>query len=170
MANQNVKNNLLLGAAVAVGLLGTLTSILLPKRGNRAVWTEQAREVASNVIGNWGHVRSIKKETNKNLVLGGIAGSIIGITTALLLAPKSGSDLIKDLSKSFQTEVKRATATNHQKSHSKKTPIHIKQRAAASSSRALKSSSATGGKTKKQPTVKKQRTSKKIKEATAPAS
>ena len=34
---------------------------------------------------------------NKNLLIGGLAGGLIGAAAALLLAPKSGTDLVKEL-------------------------------------------------------------------------
>lgn len=36
---------------------------------------------------------------NKNIVLGGVAGGLVGVAAALLLAPKPGSQLIKDVYK-----------------------------------------------------------------------
>jgi gas vesicle protein len=35
---------------------------------------------------------------SKNLMVGTLIGSIVGLTAALLLAPKSGADLMRDLS------------------------------------------------------------------------
>ncbi|WP_195155548.1 YtxH domain-containing protein [Candidatus Protochlamydia phocaeensis] len=99
MAKQN--NNLLIGAAMAAGLLGTLTTLLLPRK--RTGWTEQAKEIADKIV-------TKRKETTKNRLIGGVAGGLVGVTTALLFAPKSGSELIKDMSKPF-TETAKHTAT-----------------------------------------------------------
>ncbi len=54
---------------------------------------EQAKKAANQMT-----IRR-KGIMNKNIILGGVAGGLVGVATALLLAPKSGSQLIKDVYK-----------------------------------------------------------------------
>ena len=87
--SEESNHNFIIGAAVVAGVLGTLSALM---RSNSTVqgWTEQAREAASHAFD--------KGETfNKNMLLGGVAGGMIGAATALLLAPKAGSELMKDI-------------------------------------------------------------------------
>jgi gas vesicle protein len=134
MMNRNNKNAFLVGAAVAVGVLGTLTTLLLPKRARKG-WGEQAREAANNATDWKAHKRFI----------GGIAGSLVGVTTALLLAPKSGNDLLEDISKTFQQKGKPSRSAKH-----KRLPAVIKHQAAANqtqqkSSKGSRTKSKTSG-------------------------
>lgn len=46
--------------------------------------------------------------SNRNFVIGGIAGSLVGAAVALLLAPKAGHDLLHDLSQPFQHKGRRS--------------------------------------------------------------
>lgn len=104
MSNKNNNQNLIAGAAAIVaGIVGTLSALI---RSNRKVsWKEQAKDVANHVFEKSG------EKINKNMLLGGVACGIIGAVTALLLAPKSGSDLIKDLAHPFsEGSHKRSTA------------------------------------------------------------
>lgn len=97
MSNHKYNQNLLIGAAVAAGIIGTLTSYLGFKKKGRK-WSEQAKGIAS-------HVLETGEALNKKLVLGSVAGGLVGAAAALLLAPKSGSDLIKDLAGPFSHKV-----------------------------------------------------------------
>lgn len=81
-------------AAAAAGLLGTLAAVIIPRR--QRGWADQAREIADDLI----NYRK-EKSFNRNHVIGGLAGSLVGITTALLFAPKSGNELLKDLTRSI---------------------------------------------------------------------
>jgi gas vesicle protein len=91
---------LLIGAAALAGLIGTLSTIFMPKRSNQKRWMDKARNIGGqmNLHGFYPHADTI----NKNLMLGGLAGGIVGITTALLLAPKSGTELMKDIVDTLQ--------------------------------------------------------------------
>lgn len=88
MSGDSTNQNVMIGTAVMAGILGILSGLI---RSNKKVknWKEQARGMVR------GHDQ--KEIINKNLIVGGIAGGIIGATAALLLAPKSGSELIKDI-------------------------------------------------------------------------
>ncbi len=88
------RQNFFIGAAVAAGLVGTLTSLLAPRRANQG-WASQTRTAAGKIFEN-------RERSNKNWMLGSIAGGLVGMTTALLFAPKSGKNLIKDLAEPFQ--------------------------------------------------------------------
>lgn len=46
------------------------------------------------------------KGVNKKMLLGGLAGGVIGATTALFLAPKAGSEFREDLSHPFTSKEK----------------------------------------------------------------
>lgn len=50
---------------------------------------------------------------DKNNILAGVAGGVVGFIAALLLAPKSGSALINDLSTSLQKSVRKIKSHNH---------------------------------------------------------
>jgi gas vesicle protein len=45
---------------------------------------------------------------NKNMILAGLAGGIVGVTTALLFTPKSGSQLIQKMYKPFAPLIRQA--------------------------------------------------------------
>lgn len=96
MSDEKYNQNLMVGAAVLAGILGTLSAL---NRSNRTVkgWTEQAKGVANQVLEKG-------EAVNKNMLLGGVAGGLIGATAALLLAPKAGSELMKDLAHPFSHE------------------------------------------------------------------
>lgn len=94
MSNHKHYQNLLIGSAVAVaGILGTLTGILGHKK-NGSRWSKQAKNIMCKAMESGEHL-------NKKMILGGVAGGLIGAATALLLAPKSGSDLRKDIAHPF---------------------------------------------------------------------
>jgi gas vesicle protein len=89
MSDESNNHNLMIGAAVVAGILGTLSALL---KTNRTVqgWTEHAKDAANDLMDRGDAV-------NKNLLIGGVAGGLIGATAALLLAPKAGSELIQDI-------------------------------------------------------------------------
>ncbi len=96
MTKENHNPGLYIGAAVVAGILGTLSAL---RHSSRTVqgWTDQAKDVAQQVLEK-GEIM------NKKMVLGGVAGGLIGAAAALLLAPKSGAELIKDLSHPFSNQ------------------------------------------------------------------
>ena len=47
-------------------------------------------------------------QMNKNMILAGLAGGIVGVITALLFAPKSGSQLMKTMYKPFAPLIRQA--------------------------------------------------------------
>lgn len=87
MLNHKTKKNLWVGAAFAAGILGTLTSLL---RNNRVNSSPKKNE---DIL-------------NKRMILGGMAGGIVAAATALLLAPKSGNQLIKEIYSPFSRFMK----------------------------------------------------------------
>lgn len=104
------KQNFLIGAALA-GLAGTLTTLLVPKKPR--------------------HVRNSFEASNsyKNWMWGSLTGGLVGVTTALLFAPKSGKNLVKDIAepflkkeekvrKSTKTKAKHANSTHSKENHS----------------------------------------------------
>lgn len=88
MSDESNNHNLIVGAAVVAGILGTLSTLL---KSNKTVkcWTDQAKDAACQLMD--------KGEVNKNLLIGGVAGGLIGATAALLLAPKAGCELLQDI-------------------------------------------------------------------------
>jgi gas vesicle protein len=85
MSNK-LNHNIILGAAsMAAGIIKTLTSAFMPRQKS---WPEKAKDAASQFASN------ASNRINRKILLGTVAGGIIGVTTALLLAPKSGAALI----------------------------------------------------------------------------
>lgn len=69
----------------------------------------------------------------KNFVIGGVAGALAGVVTALLLAPKSGKDLMNDIVHSFSHDGEHPHRTVKSKKPMKKKPLPKTVRAAAPS-------------------------------------
>lgn len=85
----------LIGAVVA-GVLGAL-SVLSRKSCTFREWSDEAVDFASHLVENGMPVNKI----TKTRLLGGIAGGLIGTAAALLLAPKAGKNLIRDITAPF---------------------------------------------------------------------
>ncbi len=86
-------NNLMAGAAVIAGIIGAIAALF--KRKETHGLREHAKEAAHLIFEHSDCV-------NKKMLLGGIAGGIIGATAALFLAPKAGSELLKDITQSLK--------------------------------------------------------------------
>lgn len=103
--NPRNRSTLLIGAAVAAGVVGTLTTLLWPRHRG---WASQVKGIANQVARGLRPLKRNENETlSKNFMIGGVAGGMIGATAALLLTPKSGKNLIKDLSDPFQRDFNR---------------------------------------------------------------
>jgi gas vesicle protein len=100
MTKENNNQGLYIGAAVVAGILGTLSALMRSSRTIRG-WRGQAKDVAQQVLEK-GEIM------NKKMVLGGVAGGLIGAAAALLLAPKSGAEFIKDFSHPFSDRREKA--------------------------------------------------------------
>jgi hypothetical protein len=129
MENKINRKALVAGVAAIASLLGTLSNIFTSRKRGHKGWFYQtkAKEMAGNMM---------KGQINRYYMLGGVAGSLIGITAALLLARKSGRALVKDISHSFQTKLSQAspfTRSRKKSSKRRKAPSVIQHRAAASS-------------------------------------
>ena len=105
---------ILIGVALAAGLIGTLTTVLRFKRNHRRGWMEQVKHLSRKQIFE-------KDLVNKKMILGGVAGGIIAATTALLLAPKSGRDLIKDWIHPIAQQLKQSRHLSSKKNASRST-------------------------------------------------
>ena len=150
MSSRNKKSGYLIGAAALAGVLGTLTSLLIPKKNKK--WTQQAKETAQAAIDHW------HPQDHASWILGGAAGSLIGVTTALLLAPKSGSELRQDLLDALplHDESHKRRGGSSRKKSSRATPKSIARALAKKTKRV------TGG-SKRSASSKKSRSSKKAK-------
>ena len=131
--SKNRYQHLLLGAtALAAGVIGTLTRVFgSPKR--KPHWTNDAKDLAHQVL-------DMKNQVNTNMLLGGIAGGIVAAATALLLAPKSGEELLDDLTHPFSKKhSKKASHHKNEESHSKKNHEKHRQQDSHKSVKAKKS-------------------------------
>lgn len=100
-------HNLLVGASVAAGILGTVAQLLRHK--NKPGWIQKAKEKANSLLD-----RGSNELVNRKMIWGGIAGGILAAATALLLAPKSGSELIRDIRRPFSRHTGlRRSASRH---------------------------------------------------------
>lgn len=160
MSGKNYNQNLMMGAAAVVaGVLGTLSALM---RSNRSVkgWTEQAKDAAVHV---WeGDV------VNKNMMLGGLAGGLIGAATALLLAPKAGTDLIRDLTHPFSHQGERKRSSRKVSSSSRKSSARKRGGARSAKSHATHHETGHAGASKShKPTAKKKSSSARRRTASA---
>jgi gas vesicle protein len=96
MSHKNNSNNLLMGAAIAAGIAGTLATLLWPEK--QPGWT-QAKKVAGDKWETWTHPRP--DHFSRNFLIGSLAGSVIAAATALLVAPMPGKELIREIGESL---------------------------------------------------------------------
>lgn len=125
MLNHKNHQNLLIGVAVAAGLLGSLTGLgFLSSRKEGKRWSNRARRIANQVV-ETGDV------VNKRIVFGGVAGGLLGAATALLLAPKSGAELINDVAHFFSKQNRNVrSAVSRATSHKKEGVLSTKKKRA----------------------------------------
>jgi|GEM_PF-3523714 len=89
MSDKKQCQSLVMGAAIVTGIVGTFSALIYFSHADNEKERKEKREII-----------------NKNVVLGGVAGGLVAAATALLLAPKAGSELIKDLAHPFSNEGK----------------------------------------------------------------
>jgi gas vesicle protein len=123
MSNQKYHPFFWGATALAAGLLGTFKSLLGTKKPE--TWTDSAKELAQHML------NESRSRLNAHMVLGGLAGGLVAVTTALLLAPKPGKELIEDMMHPF-TPSKSAKVSSHPRKkiaarHPKGAPIHSKE-------------------------------------------
>lgn len=144
MSDESHNHQLLIGAAVVAGVLGTLTAIM---RSN--ITLAETREVANHT----------GEAVNKNMLLGGLAGGIIGAAAALVLAPKSGSELMKDIAHTLTHPDELIHPTSSKKSSARTSPRKSSRSNSASSktkgNEHGESKSAESGKSRKSTSKKK---------------
>ena len=88
-------------AAIAAGVASAFAAVIWSVQ-NSIHCPSYLKNIPHHLFGNL-KVRNVKSEKiSKNLLVGGVAGSIIGAATALLLTPKAGRDLIEDAMRSFK--------------------------------------------------------------------
>lgn len=120
---KNKHNKVILGTAafLTLSVLGALASVIHPTK--KKGMTGQANEFIHKVMDDLkGWQKSKKEKLNKNVFVGSIAGSLLGITTALLLAPKPGKELIHNILNGFSDEMKKPSL---------KKEVRVERRAAA---------------------------------------
>ena len=102
--DKNESGTFLIGTLVG-GLLGTATALLLaPKSGTklRQDLSDKCCEV-SDAVQNWELLKNAFQEAEKppvvstNMIIGGIIGGGLAAATSLLLAPKAGKNLRKNI-------------------------------------------------------------------------
>jgi gas vesicle protein len=109
--DERSNNHFLLGAIIG-GILGSATGLLFaPKRGEDlrheiADRYHQLNNMTRSFTNKAKHIAHIGYENrsepmSKNFILGTIAGSLVGATTAFLLAPKAGAQLRRELSNKY---------------------------------------------------------------------
>lgn len=113
MSDESTNHNLLIGIALAAGVIGAVTSFL---RSNHQIG-ESLLAHPGKKIPKCCSVESTS--INKNFLIGGIVGGLLGATAALMLAPKPGSELIHDVAQkldiSIETEKPQAADEKVQK-------------------------------------------------------
>lgn len=139
-------------AAFAVGLAGAITTYLTSQKKSKTL-SSQAKKVAQDMMEgikgwNWTHGERL----NKNLFIGSIAGSVLGATAAVLLAPKSGKELIGNFIKLFQSHLDSKAEVKKVGKVVKKTSKAVKH-AATSSSKVVRRAAAKTVHAKKRPAV-----------------
>lgn len=101
MATRN-KNNSIMAGAIAAGIAGSLAAAayLWPKKTKG--WSFPTQEKARSILSKLNGLNQFgQSKVNNKLLMGSLAGSVVGATTALLFAPKSGKGLVHDIMKSI---------------------------------------------------------------------
>jgi gas vesicle protein len=107
--DKNESGTFLIGTLIG-GLLGTATALLLaPKSGSklRQDLSDKCCEM-SDAVQNWELLKSTFQEAekppviSKNMIIGGIIGGGLAAATSLLLAPKVGKNLRKNIADAYQ--------------------------------------------------------------------
>lgn len=110
--NKKLDHQALLGAAsMAAGLIKTLASAWMPRKKN---WPEKAKDAASQ-LANGASLR-----INKKMLLGTLAGGIIGVTTTLLLTSKKDASVKKTKSEGQKAKKKAVTGVKKPVARKKK--------------------------------------------------
>lgn len=109
LKDKNETGSFLIGTLVG-GLLGTATALLLaPKPGSelRQDLSDKCCEM-SDLVQNWELLKHSFAEEEKpshfntNLLIGGLIGGGLAAVTSLLLAPKSGKSLRKNIANTYE--------------------------------------------------------------------
>lgn len=103
MSNSNLKE-ILFSAAIGT-IAGTIGALFLPKniKDQTVHLVEQASEMGSGLYDGIREWSKPPKPPTTNFTNGAIVGLCIGVGSALLLTPKTGKDLRKNLSKTYDT-------------------------------------------------------------------
>jgi gas vesicle protein len=159
MSDESNNHNLIVGAAVVAGILGTLSALL---KTNKTVqgWTEQARDAASDMIDR-------RDAVNKNLLIGGVTGGIIGATAALLLAPKAGSELLQDIAHTLTHPGELVHSTPRKSSSRSSSRKSSRSKSASSRSHAKGEAKAEEGSKSRRSSSSKKKSSARRRTATA---
>ena len=110
MMRKNSNKEVIIGAALGT-LVGSLGAVLLPKqkvilkkmKDQVAEWFDQAKGAGESTYNKVKGLRIATKDTeNHNFAIGACVGVLLGAGSALFLAPKSGKQLRKDLTQTYQ--------------------------------------------------------------------
>lgn len=107
MSDHKRHHFILSSTATCAGIFASLAR-LLSSRKPKSSWRDTPRELKNRIIGS-------KNRVNTNILLGGLAGGIVAVATALLFAPKSGAKLIRDLTRPFSDSKAREPSGDHKK-------------------------------------------------------
>lgn len=108
------------GAALG-SILGTMAALIYPRRrgiteyihdhsDDLNYYTNKAREYGNSLFNSRSHQRDIRN----NYLKSGLAGVVVGIGAALLLAPKSGKALRGQLTKAYNNISEKSEELVHQ--------------------------------------------------------
>lgn len=120
MARNHMHTKEFVVGATVGSLLGSVAALLIaPKSGQKlrddicdayCAFTDRTQDIAdraksavngaSKTVKGW--VYEEEEETTKDLLIGGIAGAVLGAAIGLLLAPKAGEDLRQDIADTYE--------------------------------------------------------------------
>lgn len=127
MTPRNVKN--VVSGAILGSILGSLSAMIISNHKlNRSGWAKKARNIGERVFDEVKHWSEPEhNEGNSIFVKGAFLGLLIGAGSALLLTPKTGNELRKDLIEGYQDIADKTQEildyVNHKEEVVKKRPI-----------------------------------------------
>jgi len=117
------KRSILWKGVVVAGLLTSVVTLIY-SRTLCQVCIQQTKKITAPLL----HInfkKAKKSSLNKKLVYGGIVGSLLGMSSALLLAPKPGNEFISDIIEPFLESKRSIKAPTKQKIQQKATKNRV---------------------------------------------